>query len=307
MDRLFREGARKRKPAFPEAGSKGNRVPINIRWLLALACITALTAGCQFGAASQGSPSPVPTLPAVTETVPVPTETQSPAPAATETPTATEAALVLSARTASESSAEAPKYTIDARWPYLEWGSDPRVTAFNQAAEATAAAEIRDFKAGVAGASNDPAAQDSTSTLKIDFLPTSESNGIFSVLYQISFYMAGAAHPGHYSHAINYDLRTGRLIELADLFQPNADYLGALSSACLEDLKSRNVLEWEDGALPKAENFQVWNITPQGLLITFDEYQVASYAAGPQAVMVPYETLKPLLRADGPLNGYIQP
>jgi hypothetical protein len=136
-------------------------------------------------------------------------------------------------------------------------------------------------------------------------MPTSNSSGIIAILYQISFYSAGAAHPGHYSHALNYDLRTGKVLSLDDIFQ--AGYLEIISSTCLSDLNNRGVLEWEDGAQPVPENYQVWNITPEGLLITFDEYQVASYAAGPQSVMVPKDILQPLLRADGPLAGYYQP
>jgi hypothetical protein len=71
----------------------------------------------------------------------------------------------------------------------------------------------------------------------------------------------------------------------------------------MDDLDQQGVLEWKEGAEPRAENYQVWNITPQGLLVTFDEYQVASYAQGPQSVILPYQTLRPLLRADGPVGG----
>lgn len=219
-----------------------------------------------------------------------------------ETPTVP--ALVLSAKTSQESS-EKPKYTVEARWPYLEWGADPRVKAFNQAAESFVNGEIQSFKGSVQSLPDDPLFSEYSSTLKIDFMPTSNSNGIIAILFQISFYSAGAAHPGHYSHALNYDLRAGKVLSLDDIFL--AGYLDMISSTCLSDLKNRGVLEWEDGAQPVPENYQVWNITPEGLLITFDEYQVASYAAGPQSVMVPKDILQPLLRPDGPLAGYYHP
>ncbi|RIK32332.1 MAG: hypothetical protein DCC56_00555 [Anaerolineae bacterium] len=38
-----------------------------------------------------------------------------------------------------------------------------------------------------------------------------------------------------------------------------------------------------------------------GFVITFDEYQVAPYAADPQTVTVPYSELKPLINQQGPL------
>lgn len=215
------------------------------------------------------------------------------------------ASMVLSERTSQETS-ESPEFHIEARWPYLEWGSDPRAAAFNQAAETLAADEIRAFKQGVSDLPAEPVFQESSSFFSMDFVPTSSENGILAVLFQITFYSAGAAHPGHYSVALNYDLRSGEEIHLEDLFEPGAGYLEALSEYCISDLTSRGVLAWEEGALPESNNYRVWNITPDGLRITFDEYQVASYAAGPQTVLVPYSALDALLRAGGPLSDYLQ-
>jgi len=65
------------------------------------------------------------------------------------------------------------------------------------------------------------------------------------------------------------------------------------------------VLEWEEGALPAPENYQRWNITPDGLLISFDEYTVAPYAAVPQAVLVSYEVLKQLIDPGGLLAPFL--
>jgi hypothetical protein len=39
------------------------------------------------------------------------------------------------------------------------------------------------------------------------------------------------------------------------------------------------------------------------LWVTFDPYQVAPYAAGPQYVLVPYSALKDIIKADGPIAG----
>ena len=41
-----------------------------------------------------------------------------------------------------------------------------------------------------------------------------------------------------------------------------------------------------------------------GLLITFDEYQVAPYAAGPQIITVPYFELQILINQKGPLAAF---
>ncbi|MFS8085155.1 MAG: RsiV family protein, partial [Acidobacteriota bacterium] len=48
-------------------------------------------------------------------------------------------------------------------------------------------------------------------------------------------------------------------------------------------------------------NYKAWVITKKGLWIVFDPYQVASYAAGPQTVLVPYSVLKDIIKPDGPV------
>jgi len=53
------------------------------------------------------------------------------------------------------------------------------------------------------------------------------------------------------------------------------------------------------GAGPQADNYSAWSITKKGLWITFDPYQVAAYAAGPQHILVPYSVLKDLIKPDG--------
>ena len=45
---------------------------------------------------------------------------------------------------------------------------------------------------------------------------------------------------------------------------------------------------FSDGAKPTPENYAVWNVSADGLVITFNEYQVAAYAAGPQEVVIPF-------------------
>src|SRR5262249_30472423 len=101
----------------------------------------------------------------------------------------------------------------------------------------------------------------------------------------------------------------GAILKLADLFQPNSNYLKVISDYCIKEIKKLDVSddEWiRNGAGPKLENYDSWNVTPEGLQITFDAYQVASYAAGPQEVTVPYSLLKPIINPDGPLAAFVK-
>lgn len=133
----------------------------------------------------------------------------------------------------------------------------------------------------------------------------SGGHDMLSILFEDFFYLGGA-HPGTFYVALNYDMTTAKLLALGDLFKPDADYLGLISSLCIADLQPRSDMLFPEfatvGASPQAENYQVWTVTPQGLLIVFQEYQVAPYAAGVQSVLIPYADLAEQLDPAGPLG-----
>lgn len=120
----------------------------------------------------------------------------------------------------------------------------------------------------------------------------------------LDYTFMGGAHGGTSSNPINYDLKNNRELQLADIFEPNSNYLKIISDYAVADLKPRigemSDDEWlSKGAAPEAENYRSWNLTKKGLMVTFDQYQVAAYAAGPQSVIVPYSKLQSVLRKDG--------
>jgi hypothetical protein len=122
----------------------------------------------------------------------------------------------------------------------------------------------------------------------------------------VAWYSKGAAHPNSYSVTANYDLKRAKQLELADLFKPKTDYLAALSKYAVTALKAADRLEFPEGAGPAPENFRSWNITPIGLQINFDDYQVTSHATGPQTVIVPFSTLKHIIDPAGPLSEFVR-
>jgi len=129
-------------------------------------------------------------------------------------------------------------------------------------------------------------------------------HGLLAVMFEVVGYFGGA-HPGSRHVPLNFDLAEGRPLALAELFRPEADYLQAIADYSIQELlKDPEILftDFEQAASPSPENYQVWAITPQGILIIFEEYQVAPYAAGPQFVVVPYSALETLLDPAGPLG-----
>jgi hypothetical protein len=209
-----------------------------------------------------------------------------------------------------------PRYTAAAQYPQIEGAGAGRFEGFNRAAAAVAAGEVNDFRKEMADW-EEPAGSELGSYIEVGYSFGVATDDLVSVLFDIGDYYGGAAHPNHRTRVVNYDVRRGRGLELADLFKPSAPYLKALSDYCVKDLK-RQFREggWsepeqmdagiEEGAAPDAENYRSWLVTRRGLAITFDPYSVAPYAAGPQSVFIPYSALRDIVDPDGPLAPFVR-
>ena len=103
----------------------------------------------------------------------------------------------------------------------------------------------------------------------------------------------GGAHPNHNTDTFNYSMKTGKLMRLADLFKPKADYLPRLARLAREQLGEN--LQFEEGLEPVSKNFSDFLLTTKGLLLYFDEYQVAPYAAGRQEALIPFAELQDII------------
>lgn len=237
---------------------------------------------------------------------PTPAPTASPAPAASE-PTETAIPLyqqVALQTTPWQESGTPFEYSIKADIPVLVGSRDPRVQNFNVEMKAVVDDAIATFKQNLSGLM--PAPDSPPSTFEMHYSLLSPPGDLLSLKFEVQTYYAGAAHPGDISRTVTYDLENGRDLSLADLFVPDSDYLGSLAEYCIAQLGTRDIgfQGFELGATATSQNYRNWNITAEGLMITFDEYQVAPYAAGPQTVIVPYSELAPLTRPDGPLALY---
>ena len=120
-------------------------------------------------------------------------------------------------------------------------------------------------------------------------------------------YIAPSAHGSTTLRTFTYDLSTGRRLMLADLFRPGVDYLGWLSHESATQLATRrdvyDPVQTPPGLTPTEDHFAHFVLTPAGLDVTFDEYQVGPYAIGTPHVTFPYAQLRPLLATPGPLDG----
>src|SRR5215216_768240 len=200
-------------------------------------------------------------------------------------------------------------YEIDARYPQLTGGSNPNFEKFNQSVRASVTKKVARFKKDMAPDEDEEARPEGSmgSDLNVGYEVALAQDDLISVAFSVGSYYQGAAHPNTFTEVVNYDLKNGKQLKLADLFKPGAKYLQAIANYCIADLKKqakdKGLLDEEiqNGAAPNAKNYQGWTITKKGLGINFDAYQVGPYAAGPQYVLVPYSSLKDLINPESPV------
>jgi Protein of unknown function (DUF3298) len=235
-----------------------------------------------------------------TFTVGFPTPTIAP-PTVTATSTPPSLKLMLTSIPYSENNLNPPS-TITAQIPQLAGNDDPRILAFNQTMNDLVHSQVDTFKAGLIGLPTPP--QVTNSTFDEKYTVVYQGGDIWSVLFDLAVYVDGAAHPGDMVQTINYDFEHSKIIELDDLFLSGSNYLDILAEYSAKELSTRDIgfNETTLGAEPTRENYRNWNITPQGLMITFERGQVAAYAAPAQVVIVPYDQLKDVIDPEGVLS-----
>jgi hypothetical protein len=128
-------------------------------------------------------------------------------------------------------------------------------------------------------------------------------------LLQMRYAFTGGAHGNSEALGRNFILAGGKAREfpLKDLFLPGTDWVGALSAACLRELR----LQHASWVMPDAEPaFQVrgfsaealasFNVDRTALFIHFDPYAVGPYVEGRFHVAIPWRELEGLLDPQGP-------
>jgi len=202
------------------------------------------------------------------------------------------------------------KYTVNVEYPQIE--GDSRFDGFNQQARAMISKDVAAFKTAEGTPSEEEttlADEAQTSTLDIGYNIRFATDDLISVEFSEGQYSRGAAHGSSFTVVLNYDIKNKKKLVLADLFQAKSNYLNVISAYCIKDLqdqsKKNDMLtadQIKEGAGPRSENYGAWSLTRKGLWITFDPYQVAAYAAGPQHVLVPFSALKPIVKPDGAIS-----
>lgn len=119
----------------------------------------------------------------------------------------------------------------------------------------------------------------------------------------------GGAHPFGGTTGVLVDLRTGKVATPEQVFAAGDGWLDVLVPIVGADLKKQFVDQpGFDEALEPANLTKLlrdphyYHYGSDRLTLILDQYVVGPYVAGSYTVEIPYDTLKPLFRADGPLG-----
>lgn len=123
------------------------------------------------------------------------------------------------------------------------------------------------------------------------------SDAAVSITFEIWNY-TGASHGNLDILTLNYSLLTGQRLAFMDLFEKPEIALELMSAWSRKELGPRlgastRSRMLEAGTAPLVENFSSLTLTPQGVCINFQPFQVAPWAAGVQKVEMPLEALLP--------------
>jgi hypothetical protein len=188
------------------------------------------------------------------------------------------------------------KYNVEVYYPKIRNASTESTRGFNKLISDFVEEKRIEFMKDVTAADYDD-------RLPFEFnvgFDVSYANMNFVSVVLYTYYFTGGAHGSTIAYTFNYDLDYNNNLKLSDLFEGN--YLNIISDYCIKEIMKDDEYadaDWvKEGAGPKAENFEAFNINEQGLLIHFQQYQVLPYAAGMPDVLVPPQLLEGVVRKD---------
>lgn len=187
------------------------------------------------------------------------------------------------------------------------------VDAFNQQVTKVINEEITYFKQKVADAADYQKTLEKSKVknrLTIDYnsaVINLEEEPLISIRLVMQGYITGIAHPFNRYRTINFDIGTGKDIQLSELFKPDSNYLEVISQFANTELskKLRSHMQ-ANGVAPLEANFNNWNININGLRITFDEATVAPATLKSQSVLIPYSEIKKMIEPESSLGRCLQ-
>ncbi len=130
--------------------------------------------------------------------------------------------------------------------------------------------------------------------------------GILIISITGESYICGAAHGSLWQKTCHFNLDTGEIINVTDIFQPEADYEHDLGSIILQHFKNQNIYNNEYGSYYADESDLVkwigdWKIRKDGLQIYYMPYMGPAPGGNMESLFIPYKEIEPLINRESQL------
>lgn len=136
-------------------------------------------------------------------------------------------------------------------------------------------------------------------TVTASFEIKTNQRGILSLTF-INYAFSGGAHGLTLLRSLTYNVETGDLYHLEDLFQPNADYVERLSALVKAQIEARNIPVFEE--FTQINPDQYFYIGDKALVLYFQLYELTPYAYGFPFFPISVYEIQDILDEEGPLG-----
>lgn len=137
-------------------------------------------------------------------------------------------------------------------------------------------------------------------TVKFNYDVNLATDSYLSLSFFGFSYGNGDAYGTQRNFAMTYDLKTGKLLKLSDIFKPGSRYLEFISNYCIDKLTGGATPLRTEALTPLAANFDNWHVTVNGITFEFEGCRILNCAAGDRMVPIPFSALKPFLNTGLP-------
>lgn len=124
-----------------------------------------------------------------------------------------------------------------------------------------------------------------------------EYSNYISYIFRISEY-TGGAHPNNILSTIVYNKDCDKIVTIKELVKDNQSLLDILSTESRKILESNPIFKDNiiremllNGTEPKLDNFKNFVFSKDGIIIFFEQYQIAPYSYGEFNVNIPYSKI----------------
>ena len=124
-------------------------------------------------------------------------------------------------------------------------------------------------------------------------------NGILSIKFDIYTIRQHAANGLNVQRSITFDLATGKVYQLYELFKRNSDYRIVLSRMIKKQIEERDLPVIKE--FTGITDYEGYYLTENALVIYFQEITYFPHYAGIQEFAIPYSQIRNLINPEGPI------